>query len=573
MSPADWIVLLATVMGIVGYGLWTARRDHTANDYLRGGRDLKWGTIGLSVMATQASAITFLSTPGQGYESGLAFVQNYLGLPIALIIISAVFIPIYYRLNIITAYEFLGQRFDQKTRLLGAGLFLVQRGLAAGITIYAPAIIVSSVFYWPLGPTILLTGLLVILYTVAGGTRTVSLTQKYQMLIILVGMTIAFGYVVNGLPEHVSFGDALYVAGMHDRLEAINFSFDPGERYTIWTGLIGGTFLALSYFGTDQSQVQRYLAGRSTGAIRMGLMFNAVFKIPMQFGILLLGVLLFVFYQFQQPPIFFNEGAIDQVSEEVRGPIQAEFGKVFTAREAMLGTALAERAETGDVSAATRAEILRLSDDMNTQRTAFKTAMTDADPGADVQDSDYVFLNFVLGNLPGGLVGLLVAVIFLAAMSSTASELNALASTTMVDGYKTLFQKDRSDRHYVWVSRVLTLIWGGVAVGFAMTLTLFENLIEAVNIIGSLFYGTILGLFLIAFFLKRIRGHAAFMAGVCAELIVLALFFSPIDIGYLWFNLLGCMLAIVIALIIQTLLNLKRPTPPPLEPVEEAVNR
>lgn len=561
MSPADWIVLFSTVLGIVGYGLWTARRHRSANDYLRGGADLKWSTIGLSVMATQASAITFLSTPGQGYEGGLAFVQNYLGLPIAMILICAVFIPIYHRLQVTTAYEFLGQRFDQKTRLLAAGLFLVQRGLAAGITIYAPAIIVSSVFYWPLGPTILVTGVLVILYTVTGGTRTVSLTQKYQMLIILIGMTIAFGYVVNGLPEHVSFGDALYIAGMHDRLEAISFSFDPSQRYTIWTGLIGGTFLALSYFGTDQSQVQRYLAGSSVTASRWGLIFNAVLKIPMQFAILLLGVLLFVFYQFQQPPIFYNEATIEQISPQQLAPIESQFQAAFQARGTLLETALSERQIHGSASAETKTAILEQSALMEQQRGVFKQVLSAENPDADTQDADYIFLHFVLDNLPAGLVGLLVAVIFLAAMSSTASELNALASTTMVDGYKTLVHPRGSDGHYVWVARILTLAWGIVAVSFAMTLTLFDNLIEAVNIIGSLFYGTILGIFLVAFFLKRIGGHAAFIGGLCAEAIVLTLYFSPIDIGYLWFNLIGCILAVLIAQLVHILLKLSHKNP------------
>lgn len=558
MSPLDWFTLLATVIGIVAYGLWTTRRHHSASDYLRGGSDLKWGTIGLSVMATQASAITFLSTPGQGYERGLAFVQNYLGLPIALIIISAVFVPIYYRLRVTTAYEFLGQRFDQKTRTLGAALFLVQRGLAAGITIYAPAIIVSTILAWPLTPTIVLTGALVILYTVTGGTRTVSLTQQYQMLVILVGMTIAFGYVVHGLPANVSLGDAFHLAGMNDRLGAISFSFDPSERYTIWTGLIGGTFLALSYFGTDQSQVQRYLAGSSAAASRLGLLFNAVLKIPMQFAILLLGVLLFVFYLFTPPPIFFNEAARERVPADVLDPIESKFQTAFEARTPLLTTALTERATTGETTPATRAEIQRLGDEMSTQRAAFRTALTAADPAADTQDADYVFLTFVLANLPAGLVGLLIAVIFLAAMSSTASELNALASTTMIDGYKALVHSGGTDQHYVWAARLLTLGWGIVAITFAMTLTLFENLIEAVNIIGSLFYGAILGLFLIAFFIKRIGGTAAFIGAVTAELFVLCLFFSPVDIGYLWFNLIGCGICVGTALALQTVL---RPAP------------
>jgi len=561
MSPIDWFVMLFTVVGLALYGLWTARHHQSVNDYMRGGKNLKWGTIGLSVMATQASAITFLSIPGQGYDKGLSFVQNYLGLPIAIIIISAFFIPMYYRLGVITAYEFLGQRFDQKTRLLGAGLFLVQRGLAAGITIYAPAIIVSSVLHWPLGPTILFSGVLVILYTVAGGTRTVSLTNKYQMLVILFGMMIAFGFVLHGLSTHISFGNALHLAGMYDRLETINFSMDPSKRYTIWTGLIGGTFLSLSYFGTDQSQVQRYLVGRSTSAIRAGLLFNAVLKIPMQFAILLLGVLLFVFYHFHLPPIFFNEAAIEQVSKDVRAPIESSYAEAFSAREVLLSAALVERTGTGAISAENRDEIFRLTGQMEQSRDAFKAALATADANADTEDSDYVFLHFVLENLPVGLIGLLVAVIFLAAMSSTASELNALASTTMVDGYQAFVRKNQSERHYVWMAHLFTLLWGIIAVGFAMTLTLFDNLIEAINIIGSLFYGTILGLFLIAFFFKRVGGHAAFLAGVSAEILVLVLYFSDIKIGYLWFNMIGCVSAILIALFLQLFFNKKHVTP------------
>ncbi len=551
MTVADWIVLFGTILGIVAYGLWTTRRHHSGSDYIRGGNDLKWGTIGLSVMATQASAVTFLSTPGLGYEQGLRFVQNYLGLPIALIIVSAVFIPIFFKLKVVTAYEYLGQRFDQKTRLLGAGLFLFQRGLSAGITIYAPAIIVSSILGWPLAPTIILTGLFVILYTVTGGTRTVSLTQKYQMLTILAGMTIAFAYVIKGLPANVSIDDALYLAGMQGRLNAISFSTDPAERYTIWTGLIGGTFLALSYFGTDQSQVQRYLAAKNTFSSRMGMMFNAVLKIPMQFGILLLGVLLFIFYLFNQPPIYFNQSAIPQVPTEIRQPIQEKFQQAFDAREAILHSVLKERATGASVSAESKANLARLDGEVAAQQAAFKAALVAANPKASPLDADYVFLSFVLENLPSGLVGLLIAVIFLAAMSSTASELNALASTTMVDVYKTLIRPNASESHCVWITRIFTLGWGIVAIGFAMTLKLFDNLIEAINTIGSLFYGTILGLFLIAFFLKKVKGSAAFFGGVIAEGIVLSLYFSSLEIGYLWFNLVGCVLAMMIAVIIQ----------------------
>ncbi|MDP0501537.1 MAG: sodium:solute symporter [Verrucomicrobiota bacterium JB022] len=558
MTSLDWLVLALVVLGIVGYGMWTARRNQGLSGYLKGG-DLKWGTIGLSVMATQASAITFLSTPGQGYESGLGFVQNYLGLPIALVIISAVFIPIYYRLNVTTAYEYLGQRFDEKTRLLGAALFLIQRGFAAGITIYAPAIIVSTIFGWSLGTTILTTGALVILYTVTGGTRTVSLTQKYQMLVILFGMVVAFGYVVAGLPDDVSFTDALHLAGIQDRLQAVSLSFDPSERYTLWTGLVGGTFLALSYFGTDQSQVQRYLAGSSPSASRLGLMFNAVLKIPMQFGILLLGSLLFVYYQFQEPPIFFNQAAVEQVAEADRAPLEANFRELVDARQPLLRQALAEQAATGAVSVGTRTAIADVNTEIEAQRDGFREALREANPDADTEDADYIFIGFVLQNLPAGLVGLLVAVIFLAAMSSTASELNALAATGMVDFYKHLIRKDASEQHYVWVSKTLTLCWGVLSVSFAMTLTLFDNLIEAVNIIGSLFYGAILGLFLIAFFLKRVGGHAAFLAGILAEVVVLSLYWSSLEIGYLWFNLIGCVLTIVFALALQPLMPQRKP--------------
>lgn len=552
MTFVDWIVFFFTIFTIVAYGLWTAKRVKNLDAFLRGGGDLRWGTIGLSVMATQASAITFLSTPGQGYQQGLGFVQNYLGLPIALVIISAVFIPIYYKLRVTTAYEFLGQRFDEKTRILGAGLFLVQRGLAAGITIYAPAIIVSSILEWSLNLTIFLTGAMVILYTVSGGTRTVSLTQKYQMLVILIGMTIAFGFLVAGMPESVSFGDALYLAGMQDKLEAINFSVNPGERYTIWSGLVGGTFLALAYFGTDQSQVQRYLAGSTPTASRFGLMFNAMLKIPMQFAILLLGTLLFVFYQFQAPPLFFNEATAEQVPAEIRNSIESEYQDAFKNRQDFLHNAIAQRSSAEGVSSETREAIQQFNSQMESQRDEFKNEIRKSNPDADTEDADYVFLYFVLGNLPSGLVGLLIAVIFFAAMSSTASELNALASTTMVDGYKHLLVKRASDRHYVWASRILTLAWGFIAIGFAMTLTLFDNLIEAVNIVGSLFYGTILGIFLVAFFLKRVRSNAVFFAGVFAETMVLTLYFSPLDIGYLWFNLFGCILTVLTAWLLQS---------------------
>ncbi|MEM0999332.1 MAG: sodium:solute symporter [Bacteroidota bacterium] len=562
MSPIDWLVLGGTLAFIVLYGAWKTRRSRNIKGYLLGDNSATWATIGLSVMATQASAITFISTPGQAFESGMGFVQNYFGLPIALIIVSAVFIPIYYRLKVYTAYEYLESRFGLENRLLAAFLFLLQRGLAAGITIYAPAIILSTALGWNLSLTILLVGLLVVFYTVSGGTRAVSLTQKWQMSIILIGMFIAFALIIRGLPENVSLGDAVSVSGMMDKLEVVNFSFDPSERYTFWSGILGGLFLALSYFGTDQSQVQRYLGGKSVYESRMGLMFNALLKIPMQFFILFTGVMVFVFFQFQEHPVLFNTTAMERVYEtnyademrqlearhrqahaDKKQAIDEVIVQLHADNETALDAAVAELKVRDTVALGIRQE----AKDLLNRSIEDKT-----------KDYDYVFLTFILNYMPVGLVGLLLAVILSAAMSSTAGELNALAATTTVDFYKRLIKKDGSERHYLMASRLLTLGWGAIAITFALFAHLVENLIEAVNILGSIFYGTILGIFLVAFFLKKVRGRPTFIAALIAQGTIFFLFaFLAKEVAYLWYNLIGCGLVLILAWLIDLVLPRK----------------
>lgn len=566
MTPIDYVVLFGTILGIAAYGVWATRRLGGLDAYLKGDQRIGWGTIGLSVMATQASAITFLSTPGQGFESGMGFVQNYFGMPLALIIVAAVFLPIYRRLKVYTAYEYLGKRFDGKTRLLGAALFLLQRGLAAGITIYAPAIIVSSVLDWPLGLTVLGTGVLVVIYTVTGGSEAVSLTQRYQMAVILVGMAIAFVVVLVRLPATVSTHEALAVAGAMGKLEAINWQFDINERYTVWSGIFGGLFLSLSYFGTDQSQVQRYLTGRSLRESRMGLMFNAVLKIPMQFFILLLGVLVFVFYQFERQPVFFNESVW---SAQLAGPnggelaaIDARFAEVQTGKQASIERYLAARELGGEAEAAARADMLDWRATSEAVRGEARAALAASDANIKASDSDYVFITFVLEYLPKGVVGLLIAVIFCAALSSTASELNALGSTTTVDFYRHIFRPDADDAHSLKASKWFTALWGAVAISFALFANLVENLIEAVNILGSIFYGVVLGVFLVAFFLRFVRGTAIFWAALIAQALVILLFFQ-LEISYLWYNFIGCALTVGLGALLQPILPGRPPAGSP----------
>lgn len=558
MNTLDYLVLLGTLIGIALYGAWATRGKRDLHSYVRGAHNTHWLTIGISVMATQASAVTFLSTPGQGFESGLGFVQNYFGAPLALIIIAVVFLPIYRRLNVYTAYEYLGKRFDSKTRLLGAGLFLIQRGLGAGITIYAPAIVLSSVMGWRLDLTIIGSGLVVVGYTVSGGSAAVNLTQKYQVGVIFIGMVAAFFVLLAKLPAGLGFSDALAVAGGFHKLEAVDFSLSPERRYTVWTGVLGGLFLALSYFGTDQSQVQRYLSGASLRESRLGLMFNALFKIPMQFFILLLGVLVFVLYQFDRPPVFFNQTAWHhQVTQDTTGQlrtIENNFNTAHAEKREHLQTWLEAR-RSGDPAAAETARLAALDAHGRTEaaRAETKAFLKTADPRVSGNDSDYVFITFILSYLPHGLIGLLIAVFFAATFSSKAGELNALGSTTTIDLYRHVIKRDASDAHYVIASKCFTAMWGLVAIGFALFANLVENLIQATNIIGSIFYGVVLGLFLIAFFLKRIGGTAAFWAAVSAQLLVFVLY-ATLSISYLWYNVIGCAACMLFGLLIQLFL-------------------
>ncbi len=559
MNTLDYLVLLGVLVGIAAYGIWRTRGKRDLRSYVHGARNTHWLTIGLSVMATQASAVTFLSTPGQGYESGLGFVQNYFGAPLALIIIAVVFLPIYRRLNVYTAYEYLGKRFDSKTRLLGAGLFLIQRGLGAGITIYAPAIVLSTVMGWRLDATIVCSGLLVTAYTVSGGSPAVNLTQKYQIGVIFLGMIGAFFLLLRQLPENLGFTDALTVAGTFHKMEAVDFSLNPDRRYTVWTGVLGGLFLALSYFGTDQSQVQRYLAGASLRESRLGLMFNALFKIPMQFFILLLGVLVFVFYQFERPPVFFNQAAwqreLERDSSGKLRTLESDFNAAQADKQRELKTWVAARqAHDATVAEAARSAALAAHTRSEAVRTEAKAFLKKADPQFNGTDSDYVFITFILSYLPHGMIGLLIAVFFAATFSSKAGELNALAATTTVDLYRHVVRRDAGDAHYVTASKWFTALWGVVAILFALFASLSENLIQMTNIIGSIFYGVVLGLFLIAFFLKHIGGTAAFWAAVASQVLVIVMYYT-LSISYLWYNVIGCAACMALALILQPLLS------------------
>lgn len=556
MNVADWVVLLGTIVGIAAYGAWRTRHVRSLTTYLRGNTSTGWGTIGISVMATQASAITYLSIPGQGFESGIGFVQNYFGLPLALIIVCAVFLPMYRRLNVYTAYEFLGQRFDEKTRLLGAGLFLLQRGLAAGVTIYAPAIIISTVLGWPLDLVIVFTGLLVIVYTVTGGSEAVALTHKWQMAVISAGMVTAMVVLLLRLPDGLGLAGAAHVAGALGKLQAVDFSLDPSRRYTVWTGVFGGLFLSLSYFGTDQSQVQRYIGGASLREGRLGLMFNAVLKIPMQFVILLLGALLFVFYQFAPHPVFFNQPEWRRHAQDGRfRAIEAEHaGAVAQSQSAIRAWLQARASDDAAREASARAAMVEASHRTHAIRAEAKAALVAADPRAKTTDSDYVFITFILTQLPHGAVGLLVAVMFSAALSSKASELAALGTTTTVDFWRHLRPLAAADEaRNMRVARRFTALWGVFAVTFALFAGFAENLIEAINILGSIFYGVLLALFLVAFFLRRVGASAVFFAAMAAQALVIVMYFS-LNIGYLWYNLIGCAACVALSVALQAVL-------------------
>jgi SSS family solute:Na+ symporter len=561
MSNIDWVILCCTLLFIVAYGAYKTKGSKNVQDYIKGNNEAQWWTIGLSVMATQASAITFLSTPGQAFHSGMGFVQFYFGLPIAMVIICLVFIPIYHRLKVYTAYEYLESRFDQKTRTLTAILFLVQRGLAAGITIFAPAIILSAVLGWDLLTLNIIIGVLVIIYTVSGGTKAVSITQKQQMAVIFAGMFAAFFIIVSKLPEDITFTKALDIAGASGKMEILDFSFDLSNRYTIWTGFLGGTFLMLSYFGTDQSQVQRYLSGRSVRESQLGLLFNGLLKVPMQFFILLVGVMVFVFYQFNASPINFNPAAHEAVQN-------SEYVQEYTALENQLKTIQAEQnitslayAEVSDQTSsvdykALKSQLAQLNKEEVAVREKAKTIITNADATIETNDKDYVFINFILNNLPRGLIGLLLAVILSAAMSSTASELNALASTTAMDLYKRNVTTEKNDMHFVKASKWFTLGWGVLAILVACVANLFDNLIQLVNIIGSIFYGNILGIFLLAFFVKYVKSKATFVAAILTQAIIVFVWYMDY-LPYLWLNVLGCGIVMAIAILLQTTFKAK----------------
>ncbi len=551
MELLDWIVLSATLSFIVIFGAYKTRKNTNVEDYIKGGNDTKWWTIGLSVMATQASAITFLSTPGQAFHSGMGFVQFYFGLPIAMVIICLVFIPIYHRLKVYTAYEYLEGRFDLKTRTLAAILFLVQRGLSAGITIFAPAIILSAVLGWNLISLNIIIGFLVIIYTVSGGTKAVNVTQKQQMVIIFFGMLVAFYMIVDKLPEDISFSKALDIAGASGKMKVLDFSFDLSNRYTVWTGFLGGTFLMLSYFGTDQSQVQRYLSGKSVRESQLGLLFNGLLKVPMQFFILLVGVMVFVFYQFNPAPLNFNPKANEVVlnseyAAEYKG-LEDQYRQIENDKKALVLNGVKER---------DKPQIKALELKSVGIKEKAKTIIKKADTSIEINDKDYVFIHFILNNLPRGLIGLLLAVILSAAMSSTASELNALASTTVIDLYKRNVKEEKSEGHYVKMSKWFTLGWGILAILVACVANLFDNLIQLVNIIGSIFYGNVLGIFLLAFFIKFVKGNAVFIAALITQVIIIGVFLLD-WLPYLWLNLLGCALVMGIAILLQTTMRRK----------------
>jgi Na+/proline symporter len=564
VTGADYAVLFGVLLGIAGYGMWRTRHRRDLSTYVKGHGTSRWLVIGLSVMATQASAITFLSTPGQGYTDGLGFVQNYFGAPFALILISVVFLPMYRRLGIHTVYEFLGQRFDSKTRLLGAAIFLVQRGLGAGITIYAPAIVLSTVMDWPLSLTIVCCSALVILYTVSGGSEAVSVTQTYQMTIIFTGMVLAVVILVRKLPAGLTMPDTLALAGAFHKLRAIDFSVNLHERYTFWSGLLGGMFLALSYFGADQSQVQRYVSGASLRESRLGLMFNAVWKIPMQAGILLLGVLLFVFYQFQAPPIFFNTVAWEQQADGARAAelrvLEADYARTHAETRASIETWLSARQrQDADAEAAAMQDAQTSRARGEQLRNQAKAILKQGAPRLSTNDADYVFITFVLSQLPHGLIGLLVAAFLAAALQSKSAELTALGATTTVDFYRHVLRRDADDEHHVRATRWFTAFWGVLAMSFALFASMSENLIQAVNIVGSIFYGVALGLVLVAFFAKHVRGTAVFWAGVAAQLLVFVLF-ATLEISYLWYNVIGCGACVLLSLALQAIVD-RRPGP------------
>ena len=555
MTLLDWTILTGFLLFVTVYGVWKTRGTKDIDGYMRAGRTTSWYTIALSIMATQASAITFLSTPGQAYVDGMRFVQFYLGLPLAMIILSITAVPLFHKLNIFTAYEYLEKRFDLKNRTLGSLLFLSQRGLAAGFTIFAPSLILSVILGWNIDLTVLITGTLVVIYTTTGGTKAVNQTHTQQMIIITLGMFAAFIMIFFLLPKDVSFLDAAYVAGKLGKLNAIDFTFDLSDRYTFWSGIIGGTFLMLSYFGTDQSQVQRYLSGSTVSQSRLGLLTNGIVKVPMQFFILFVGAMVFVFFQFHKPPLFFNPVAVNNVKKSSYvnqyNELENRFDEVHREKEAKLKEMLASIHSGNDVKTREILEQVRNNqNDADLIRNEAVDLIKKADPGADSNDTNYIFISYIVRFLPAGIIGLILAAIFSASMSSTSAELNALASTTIIDFYKRMIRREASDKHYLIASKIATIFWGAYAISFALFANKLGTLIEAVNILGSLVYGTILGIFLVAFYFKKVSGTPTFIAAIIAEIAVLYCYLFT-SIPFLWYNVIGCLVLIVIALIIN----------------------
>jgi solute:Na+ symporter, SSS family len=557
MNLLDWLVLFGAILFIVAYGSWKTRGAQNIEGYLKGDNSMKWWMIGISIMATQASAITFLSTPGQAIEDGMRFIQFYFGLPLAMIIISVTMVPIYYRLKVYTAYEYLETRFDLKTRTLAAILFLILRGLSAGITLFAPSLVLSTILGWNIFFTTILIGLLVIVYTVSGGTKAVSLTQRQQMMVIMGGMILAGVIAYRLIPDHVSFGNTIQLAGELGKLNIITTDFSWSDRFNIWSGLIASTFLFLSYFGTDQSQVGRYLGGKSIRESRMGLIMNGLLKIPMQFLILFIGVLVFVFYLFVQPPVFHNSSLRNQametpIADSIR-VLEGEYNQLYAKKRLVIDELVGGIQEDNELIKATSKEKYQdIKIEEEAIRKKVKAKISEAIPNAKTQDRDYIFLNFVLTFLPHGIIGLLLAVMFSAAMSSMASELNALASTTTIDIYKRSVNPTAEDVHYLKASRFFTILWALIAMAFAALANFAENLIQFVNIVGSLFYGTILGIFLVAFYIKHVKSNAVFIAALMAESMVLCCYFYFYDqIAFLFYNIIGCVIVVVVALLIQ----------------------
>jgi Na+/proline symporter len=564
MQLFDWIILVVTLLFIVIYGAWKSHGSKNVQDYILGSNETPWHVVGLSVMATQASAITFLSTPGQAYHDGMGFVQFYFGLPIAMVIVCVTFIPIYHKYKVYTAYEYLGKRFDLRTRSLAAILFLFQRGLGTGLTIYAPAIILSALLGWNINYLNIIIGVLVIIYTVTGGTKAVNVTQKQQMFIILLGMVITFFWILYYLPNDMSFSNAMHIAGANAKMDIVNFSLDPEEKYTFWSGITGGFFLALAYFGTDQSQVGRYLSGKSVRESQMGLLMNGLLKVPMQFFILLTGVLVFVFFQFNPVPLNFNPN--NKITVE-NSPYKKEYHalekklELVSEDKKVINLLYIDQLNQDYDNPILRKEMIALSDKEKDLRDRAKEIISKADIHSETNDKDYVFFHFILNYLPKGLIGLLLAVIISAAMSSTASGLNALASTTTIDIYKRNLRVEKSEKHYLNASKLFTLFWGIVAILFACIGTLFENLIQLVNIIGSIFYGTVLGIFLVGIYSKRIQSDAIFYSAVFSQITIFIIYYFAIYIypsgeeklGYLWLNFIGALLTIVIAWLLERL--------------------